>query len=66
MKQRRRNQKVIRIENDELDVSLYQNKKLKKKQQRKIDLEYPSCKQIRFIEFDKGCFWKNYEFKVNN
>ena len=64
----RRNQKVFKNENIELGQVL-SKMKIKQKQktgkQSKLALEYPSCKQRRFSEFDKGYYCENCDFIVN-
>ena len=52
----RRNQKVIRKDNDELIVKNYPKNKQPNIQQREIKLpNCPSCKRNNWLEFDKGC-----------
>ena len=53
----RRNQKVIRNDNDQLLVKNYpKNKQLP---------NCPSCKQNKWLEFDKGYYCKNCEYIIN-
>ena len=56
----RKNQKVLKNENIELEVKPYpkkENKNLLKNQ--KIVVECPSCKQRSWVEFYEGCFCQN-------
>ena len=58
----RRNQKVIKNDNDQLVVSNYP----KKNKQQKLNLpNCPSCKQNKWLEFDKGYYCKYCEFILN-
>ena len=51
----RRNQKVIKNDNDELVVKNYPKNKQPKLQQQKFKLpNCPTCKQISWLEIDKG------------
>ena len=62
----RRNQKVIKTDNDELIVKNYPKSKQQIIQQRKINLtSFPSCKQNIWLEFDKGYFCKKCENFIN-
>ena len=58
----RKNQKVIKDNNDELIVKNYP----KKKQQPKFNLpNCPYCKQNNWLEFDKGYYCRNCEYIIN-
>ena len=62
----RRNQKVVRNDNDELIVKNYPKNKQPISQQQKIKPpNCPTCKQNNWLEFDKGCNCTNYEFIIN-
>ena len=62
----RRNQKVIKNENDELIVENYPKNKQPIIQQPKPNLpSCASCKQINCLEFDKGYYCKNCEYIIN-
>ena len=62
----RRNQKVIKNDNDQLIVKNYPKNKQPNIQQRKFDLpNCPSCKQNNWLEFDKGYYCKNCEYIIN-
>ena len=58
----RKNQKVIKNDNDQLIVKNYP----KSKKQRKINLpNCLSCKKNNWFEFDKGYYCKNCEYIIN-
>ena len=62
----RRNQKVIRNDDDQLIVENYpKNKKPNIQQQKFKPPNCPSCKQNIWLEFDKGCYCKNCEYIIN-
>ena len=62
----RKNQKVIKNENDQLLVKNYPKNKQPIKQQQKFNVpNCPSCKQNNWLEFDKGYYCKNCEFIIN-
>ena len=62
----RKNQKVIRDDNNELVVKNYSENKQPIIQQPKFKLpNCPSCKQNNWLEFDKGYYCKNCEFNIN-
>ena len=64
----RTNQKVIRNDDNQLVVKNYPKNENKQpiNQQRKFDLpNCPSCKQNRWIEFEKGFYCKNCEYIIN-
>ena len=64
----RRNQKVIKNDNDQLVVKNYPKIKNKQPiiQQQKINLpNCPSCKQNTWLEFDKGYYCTNCEYIIN-
>ena len=62
----RRNQKVIRNDNNELVVKNYPEKKPLIQQQPKIKLPIcPNCKRKIWIEFDRGYYCQNCEYFVN-
>ena len=61
----RRNQKVIKNDNDQLIVENYP--KIKNKQpiiQQQLP-NCPSCERNNWLEFDKGYYCKNCEFIIN-
>ena len=60
----RRNQKVIKNDNDELLVKNYPRKKQPIHQQPKLP-NCPSCKRNNWLEFDKGYYCKNCEYIIN-
>ena len=61
----KRNQKVIKNDNDQLVVKNYPKIKQPNIQQRKINLPLcPSCKQNNWLEFDKGYFCNNCEYII--
>ena len=62
----RRNQKVIKNDNDQLIVKNYpKNKQAIFRQQKFKPPNCPSCKQNTWLEFDKGFYCANCEFIVN-
>ena len=62
----RRNQKVIKNDNDELIVKNYPKNKQPIIQQQKFKLpNCPSCKQNTWLEFDKGYYCTNCEYIIN-
>ena len=61
----RKNEKVMKNENDQLVVKSYLKKKLII-QQRKINVpSCPSCKRNIWLEFDKSYYSKNCEYIIN-
>ena len=65
-KQIRRNQKVIKNDNDQLVVKNYPKNKQPIIQQQKFKLpNCPSCKQNNWLEFDKGYYCTNCEYIIN-
>ena len=61
----RRNQKVVKNDNDQLVVKNYpKNKKQPIIQQSNLP-NCPSCKQNTWLEFDKGFYCQNYEYIIN-
>ena len=63
----RRNQKVIKNDNDQLVVKNYpKNKNNQPIIQKQLKLpNCPSCKQNNWLEFDKGYYCKNCEYIIN-
>ena len=62
----RKNQKVIRNDNDQLVVKTYpKNKKPIIQKQKFKPPSCPTCKQITWLEFDKGYYCTNCEFIIN-
>ena len=62
----RRNQKVIKNDNDQFVVKNYPKNKQPIIQQPKYKPPIcPSCKQINWLEFDKCYYCKNCEYKIN-
>ena len=61
----RRNQKVIQIDNDQLVVKNYPKNKNKQPIIQKQLPDCPSCKQIVWLEFDKGYYCRNCEYIIN-
>ena len=63
----RKNQKVIKNDNEELIVKNYpKNKNKQPIQQQKFNLpNCPSCKRNNWLEFDKGYYCKNCENIIN-
>ena len=58
----RRNQKVIKNDNDQLEVKSYPKKKQQTQQQLKFKPpNCPNCKQNIRLEFDKGYYCRNCE-----
>ena len=59
---KRRNQKVIKNDNDQLLVKNYPKNKQSTIQQREFKPpKCPSCKQNTWLEFDKGYYCQNCE-----
>ena len=62
----RRNQKVIKNDNDELIVKNYPKNFQPTFQKPEIKVpNCPSCKPINWLEFDKGYYCKNCEYNIN-
>ena len=62
----RKNQKVIKNDNDQLIVKNYPRNKQPNIQQQKFNLpNCPSCKRNNWLEFDKGCYCKNCEYIID-
>ena len=62
----RRNQKVIKDNNNELVVKSYPKKKQTNQQQPKFKPpNCPSCKPNNWLDFDKGYYCKNCEYIIN-
>ena len=64
----RRNQKVIKNDNDQLMVKNYPKNKNKQpiiQQQKFKPPNCPSCKQNNWLEFDRGWFCRNCEYIIN-
>ena len=62
----RRNQKVIKNDDDQLIVKNYPKNKQPIIQQQKFKLpNCPSCKQNTWLEFDKGYYCTNCEYIIN-
>ena len=62
----RRNQKVIKNDNDQLVVKIYPKNKQPIIQQQKFKPpNCPSCKQNNWLEFDKGYYCTNCEYIIN-
>ena len=62
----RKNQKVIKTDNDQLVVKSYRRNKKPIQQQPKFKpSNCPSCKQNNWLEFDKGYYCKNCEYIIN-
>ena len=62
----RRNQKVIKNDNDELVVKKYPKNKQPIIQQHKFKPpNCPSCKQNKWLELDKGYYCTNCEYIIN-
>ena len=62
----RRNQKVIKNDNDQLIVENYPKNKQPIIQQQKFKPpNCPSCKQNTWLEFDKGYYCQNCEYIIN-
>ena len=60
----RRNQKVIKSDNDQLVVKNYPKNKQPIQQQQNLP-NCPSCKQKTYIEFDKGYYCTTCEYIIN-
>ena len=64
--QNRKNHKVIKIDNVELEVENYPKNKQPNNQQPKFKpLNCPSCKRIKWLGFGKGYFCQNCEYIIN-
>ena len=62
----RKNQNVIKIDNDELEVKNYPKIKESITQQQKFKLlKRPTYKQNNWLEFDKGYYCKKREYIIN-
>ena len=61
----RRNQKVIKNDNDQLMVKNYSKNKNKQPIIQKQLPNCPSCKQNTWLDFDKGYYCKNCEYIIN-
>ena len=62
----RKNQKVIKNDNDQLVVKIYHKNKQPINQKQKFKPpSCPSCKQNIWLGFDKGHYCKNREYIVN-
>ena len=62
----RKNQKVIKNDNNELIVKNYPKNNQPNIQQQKFKPpNCPSCKQNSWLEFDKGYYCKNCEYIIN-
>ena len=62
----RKNQKVIKIDNNELIVKNYPKKKQSIIQQQKIQLpNCPRCKRNMWLEFNEGFYCQNCEFFID-
>ena len=62
----RRNQKVIKNDNDQLVVKNYPKNKQPIIQQQKFKPpKCPSCKRNNWLEFDKGYYCQNCEYIIN-
>ena len=65
----RRNQKVIRNDDNQLIVKNYPKNKNKQpiiQQQKFKPPNCPTCKQNTWLEFDKGYYCRNCEYIINN
>ena len=62
----RKNQKVIRNDNDQLVVRNYPKNKKKQPIVQKQLPNDPNCKQNNWLEFDKGYYCTNCEYIINN
>ena len=60
----RKNQKVIKNDNDELIVKNYPKNKNKQPNIQQLP-NCPSCKQNNWLEFDKGFYCRNCEYIIN-
>ena len=64
--QLRKNQKVIKTDNDQLVVKNYPKNNQPKSQQLKFKPpNCPNCKQNNWLEFDRGYYCKNCEYLIN-
>ena len=61
----RRNQKVIKNDNDQLIVKNYPKNKQPTQQQNFKPPKCPDCKQNNWLEFNKGYFCQNCEYIIN-
>ena len=61
----RKNQKVIKNDNDELVVKIILKIKMNNQLFNYQLPNCPSCKQNKWLEFDKGYYCKNCEFIIN-
>ena len=61
----RKNQKVIKNDNDQLIVKNYPKNKNKQPIIQKQLSNCPSCKRNNWIEFDKGYYCKQSEYIIN-
>ena len=62
----RKDQKVSKNNNDELEVKNYPKNKQPHIQQRKSNLpSCPSCKRNNWLDFDKGYYCKNCDYIIN-
>ena len=63
----RKNQKVIKNDNDELLVKNYPKRKQPSNQQPKLNLpNCPRCKRNNWLEFDKGYYCQICEYIIDN
>ena len=62
---RRRNQKVNKIDNAEVEVEAYSKKKKKTLEKPKISNQSPDFKQQKWIEFNRGLYCPNCNYIVN-
>ena len=62
----RKNQRVIKNDNNQLVVKNYPKNKQPIQQQQKFKPpNCPSCKQYNWLEFDKGYYCQNCEYTIN-
>ena len=64
----RRNQKVIRKDDNQLIFKNYPKNKIKQpiiQQQKFTPPNCPTCKQNKWLEFDKGYYCTNCEYRIN-
>ena len=61
----RRNQKIVKNDNDELRVKNYPRIKNKQPINQKQLPNCPSCKRNIWLKFDKGYYRKNCEYIIN-
>ena len=61
----RKNQKVIKNDNDELIVKNYPKNKIKQPIIQQQTPNCPSCNRTNWLEFDKGYYSKNCEYIIN-